>query len=244
MFLRLSGCNIGSKRDCPWCDTEFSVQNSMLLSVEAVRDRLLSELDNSTGLRSRLVVVTGGEPLLQWGGLLQMFLLLDRPQHKDLTFQFETNGMYLTADIIADASTFNHINVQFVVSPKIPAVHGKYSALPDWWFSGPAKWAIDLKYVVTANEEDPYHELPFQITQRALQGDPLPTIWVSGMTVYDEIELQRREDNRRGREAPTIWSLSESARLATAANYRHAARLALSYGFHLSYQTHLLSGLE
>jgi organic radical activating enzyme len=59
VFLRFAACNL----DCKWpCDTDFSPEGAERLSREEVVARLV-ELDRH---RSQMVVVTGGEPTLQW----------------------------------------------------------------------------------------------------------------------------------------------------------------------------------
>lgn len=49
-FIRLAGCNLR----CPWCDTDFSKWEEM--DFEEIKDRI----------EHRSVVITGGEPLLQY----------------------------------------------------------------------------------------------------------------------------------------------------------------------------------
>ena len=62
VFLRFAVCNL----DCPGCDTDFSPDGAERLSDTAIVARLMG-LD--TG-RTRRVVVTGGEPTLQWDAAL------------------------------------------------------------------------------------------------------------------------------------------------------------------------------
>jgi organic radical activating enzyme len=58
VFLRFAVCNLA----CTWCDTDFRPEGAPRLSVEEIVRRLV-ELDVH---RARMVVVTGGEPALQW----------------------------------------------------------------------------------------------------------------------------------------------------------------------------------
>jgi len=58
VFLRFAACNL----DCPGCDTDFSPDGAQRLAAEDIVARLRA-LD--TG-HTRRVVVTGGEPTLQW----------------------------------------------------------------------------------------------------------------------------------------------------------------------------------
>jgi organic radical activating enzyme len=79
VFLRFAGCNLA----CVWCDTDFRPEGAARLEAGAIAARLL-ELDVH---RSRLVVVTGGEPAMQWDAPLAAAL-------KDAGFRthMETNG--------------------------------------------------------------------------------------------------------------------------------------------------------
>jgi organic radical activating enzyme len=58
VFLRFAACNL----DCPGCDTDFSPEGASRYSREEIVARLV-ELDAH---RARMVVVTGGEPTLQY----------------------------------------------------------------------------------------------------------------------------------------------------------------------------------
>jgi len=58
VFLRFAGCN----QECTWCDTDFAPEGATRHEAHEIVARLL-ELDTHT---SRMVVVTGGEPTLQW----------------------------------------------------------------------------------------------------------------------------------------------------------------------------------
>lgn len=58
VFLRFAACNL----DCPGCDTDFSPEGAVRMAADDIVEKLRA-LD--TGNTSR-VVVTGGEPTLQW----------------------------------------------------------------------------------------------------------------------------------------------------------------------------------
>ena len=58
VFLRFAACNL----ECAWCDTDFAPEHAIRMTAAEILARLV-ELD--TG-RTRRVVVTGGEPTLQW----------------------------------------------------------------------------------------------------------------------------------------------------------------------------------
>jgi len=58
VFLRFAACNLA----CTWCDTDFAPEGATRHSAAEIVERLV-ELDRHS---SRMVVVTGGEPALQY----------------------------------------------------------------------------------------------------------------------------------------------------------------------------------
>jgi organic radical activating enzyme len=58
VFLRFAACNL----ECSWCDTDFKPEGAVRYTREEIVARLL-ELDTH---QARMVVVTGGEPTLQY----------------------------------------------------------------------------------------------------------------------------------------------------------------------------------
>ena len=58
VFLRFAACNL----DCPGCDTDFSPEGARRMTAEAIVDGLRAV---DVGRTAR-VIVTGGEPALQW----------------------------------------------------------------------------------------------------------------------------------------------------------------------------------
>lgn len=58
VFLRFAVCNLA----CTWCDTDFAAEGANKLTADEICARLL-ELDRG---ESRTVIITGGEPALQW----------------------------------------------------------------------------------------------------------------------------------------------------------------------------------
>ena len=62
VFLRFAACNLA----CSWCDTDFAPEGAVRRDASEIVARLV-ELDEH---RARMVVVTGGEPTLQWDAAL------------------------------------------------------------------------------------------------------------------------------------------------------------------------------
>jgi 7-carboxy-7-deazaguanine synthase len=79
VFLRFAACNLA----CTWCDTDFRPEGASRLAADAITARLL-ELDRGA---SRLVIVTGGEPSLQWDPPLARAL-----RSAGFTVHMESNG--------------------------------------------------------------------------------------------------------------------------------------------------------
>lgn len=112
IFLRLSGCNRGSKEDrgCAFCDTFFSLDGGFISDPDEMLIALRREyvkacadlgvgspemLDVDDFQRKFLLVVSGGEPMLQAAALHNLFLLgLPVLKHMFHSIQFESNGDY------------------------------------------------------------------------------------------------------------------------------------------------------
>lgn len=112
MFVRLGGCNL----HCSWCDTPYTWDWT---GRNGVRYDPRTELKNLTvdsvlnallGHKERLLVVSGGEPLLQMCGLTD---LVSAIHHEGWKVEVETAGTIApTTDLIANVTSFN-------VSPKL-----------------------------------------------------------------------------------------------------------------------------
>jgi len=79
-FIRVGGCDIG----CHWCDVKESwiSENHPITSVE----RIISNVKNS---KTKIVVITGGEPLM-WN----MNFLTEKLQKEGFRTHIETSGAY------------------------------------------------------------------------------------------------------------------------------------------------------
>ncbi|MEV4709597.1 7-carboxy-7-deazaguanine synthase QueE [Actinoplanes sp. NPDC049316] len=107
LFVRLSGCNL----DCGWCDTPYTWDWRRFSPEEQVTEMAVADVASwAVGQDTDLVVVTGGEPLVQQrrlGGLVTQLAGAGR------RVEVETNGTIAPDDhLIASISTFN-------VSPKL-----------------------------------------------------------------------------------------------------------------------------
>jgi len=80
VFVRLSGC---VPPFCPWCDTVYARNKGSMLEVTDIAGRVL-------GFKNKFVVITGGEPFLQWDtGLYELEKQL---LAAGCRIQYETSG--------------------------------------------------------------------------------------------------------------------------------------------------------
>jgi 7-carboxy-7-deazaguanine synthase len=108
VFVRLSGCNL----TCGWCDTPYTwdwtrfdqADQVQVMTLESVLRWVLDQ-------DSDLVVVTGGEPLIQQHRLLPLTTALTDAGRR---VEIETNGT------IAPTPALTTLVHQFNVSPKLP----------------------------------------------------------------------------------------------------------------------------
>lgn len=247
VFLRLAGCNFGDKSDhCQWCDTSFQFDQGKTFNF----NELSYELTHLPGYRETdILVITGGEPTLQHN--LVPFMIGASSLFKRI--QIETNGtqpsffalmqryeesMYptthvgrakhLIAEALGEPDADRYVRPSVVVSPK---ASNKASRTPEL-AELVQHYASCLKFVVTADPEDPQHEIPdWALSMQAKYGT---LIYVSPMAVY----LRPYAG-----EVSSAWDATLIDQEATAANYAYAAQYAMQHGFLLSIQGHLFTAI-
>jgi 7-carboxy-7-deazaguanine synthase len=133
VFVRMATCNLR----CHFCDTDFDKK------MEMTAEEILSEIKIHKA--QPLVVITGGEPLLQ-----PIKQLVDLIHHrlKYKMVQIETAGtVWLEA--------LNQTNIRIVVSPKTPEINHNIRTIAHYW-----------KYVISAKDEHcPETGVPITATQ-------------------------------------------------------------------------------
>lgn len=227
VFVRLAGCNLGGKTingpGCSWCDTDFRLSRSMRMSFDAIIDLIIdrapfmAEIASSNGNGNDLLVITGGEPLLQPN--LTRFIERLRREWPGLTIQIETNGTH--ALDVGDS--------YLVVSPKVPEVKNRslgYGKIPS------SVWmrADCLKILISADSDSPYHVIPRFAFDFRDSGRP---VYLSPINVYIAEPV----------EGASLFDAAVFNQAACRANHERAARLCVHHGFMLSIQQHLLGNL-
>ena len=146
-FVRLGGCNLS----CDWCDTPYTWDARRYDLGRELATRPIKEVVEQTlATETPLVVITGGEPLLQ---AQELSMLVANLQDEGRRVEFETNGT-LSPDGLTRADLF-------VVSPKLAnsglrtrgrlrwSVLAEFAGLPHACFKFVVREPTDLREVET-----------------------------------------------------------------------------------------------
>lgn len=213
IFIRLAGCNRGAKLDmgCGFCDTAFYFDKGEAFSIDR-----LAEVVGSAPPTFRLVVITGGEPMIQ----NNLSPLCERLMRMGKWVQIESNGDRLAVGFPSGPV--------LVVSPKV--TRGSYRPIADEvWARADA-----LKFVVSGDTNSPYYLLPNYVQER--DGSVAETVFVSPLTEY-------LVPHKAG-EPVSAWDPGLVDVTKTRRNYQRAVELAMRYGYHVSIQQHLFYEVE
>lgn len=218
VFIRLAGCNRGSKATmgCAFCDTKFNVALGQPMTYE----QILHMIDDLTHTDRYIIVITGGEPMMQ-DNLTGFIKVLNDIHSSDIDIQIESNGDRLARGFIDLPRS-----VKLVVSPKITGA--KYHVLaPEV-----TQRVNCLKYVISADPGSPYYDLPeYILPEHCPMFFQLEEVYLSPITVYKRPVSE---------EMPSLWNSDLVDQQATRANYKRAKELSLLYGYRLTMQMHLL----
>ncbi|ASD50406.1 QueE-like radical SAM domain [Acidovorax phage ACP17] len=225
VFVRLGKCNL----DCSFCDALFDQGDWMTPEqVDSKIDEVLAAkgIDQSTGM---LLVITGGEPLLQDAAVPWMH---DRMSRGNLV-QIETNGI-LSMDELDPG-------IHVVCSPKISEKSGRYLK-PSEANMGRIDY---FKFLVSADPASPYHQVP-DWAPRTLR------TFVSPINVYLDAPREMkiflvRDAQTKGidfrsskGEVASFWEEGTFDIAQNRLNHEYAGELAVTEGFRVSLQMHNL----
>ena len=231
IFIRMAGCNLR----CHFCDTDFEdgdylALNQIIRKVEAATDHCNTEL----------IVITGGEPLIQ--NIVPLCVELTSvgfnvqietagtvwPERDPHSGSVRANGK-LTALVIAG-------RVTLVCSPKTPKLHPKIIDLCD-----------NFKYIIRAGEVDELTGLPNVSTQTIPTGaeqDQRSRPWYPkhGRLTTMTIWLQPCAEYHVAQVTNLKMPIADSK--ATRENIELCTRLAMRHGYRISLQQHKILGVD
>lgn len=254
VFLRLTKCNLA----CSFCDTFFDDGDWM--SFEAINQTITNSIRaqwldkgksvpdwvESAETRNKevgkfpgvVLVVTGGEPLLQAN-------LMD--------YLSETKDMYGNSQIESNGTINQDVppHVTLVCSPKCAEKNGVAVK-----YLHPTKLILEradcLKFVISSDPTSPYAQVPDWALEwkRATNKE----IYVSPMNIYNnlpqKIKLLRAEsgvitlaERSTVDEVISFWEPGLLNMPANQANHEYAAQYAINNGFRLQLQVHLYASL-
>ena len=225
VFVRLSGCNLR----CSFCDTDFT-SSTWQPTLASLVERI--EWEDRDHQSASLVVITGGEPMLQEIGPLVTDLVGRGHQ-----VQIETAGTvwpstFNAAPVLA---ALHAKRLTIVCSPKTGAVHKRIEETCQHW-----------KYIIGHGTLIDHLSLPLESSQpgssgllRLFRPEPLPngsTIWVQPMEHYDVTVAQPTAVSTSGVRSVRNEGASRAALL-------RCVNIAMAHGYRLSLQTHKILGL-
>lgn len=266
-FIRLAKCNLA----CSFCDTFFDDGDWMTFDeIENAIEETINEYFNGEvpeyardyyeemgpdGLgryskqREMVLVITGGEPMLQ----KNLGPFLEIMSRKFQNTQIESNGTVMQE--IPQSTVL-------VISPKCAEKNGKVLG-----YLTPRKEVLlradYLKFVMSADENSPYSSIPDWAHTWCNQGPDfvsgsgvyrLPTdIFISPMNIYNE-EPQRAKTEKTSNEISikdrsevdeviSFWTPGLLNMEQNQKNHEYTARYCLQHGFTLNLQMHLYAGL-
>lgn len=160
-FLRLGGCNL----NCSWCDTPYTWDWARFNPGDQLRRMRPAEVVAAvSSMGVDMLVITGGEPLLQQGALPPVLQAL---RDRGWRLEVETNGTVSPgSDVIALVDQFN-------VSPKLgnSGIPEDRRIRPDVLATFTATGRAVFKFVVTGVED-------FDELDRLVSTHALSPVWI------------------------------------------------------------------
>lgn len=253
LFIRLAKCNL----DCSFCDTFFD--DGDWLTFNDIRDKIYDTIHDYFSLNRGvdlapawainptqsgpihpgiILVITGGEPLLQEN--ISKFMEEELQNFKAV--QVESNGI---------PDTVVPEGVTLVCSPKCMEKEGKAVK-----YYSPSKTILNradcLKFVMTAEEGNPYNTVPqWALDWKAETGKD---IYVSPMNVYNDfpqkIKILRAEKGAISMaERSTVdeiiswWEPGLLNLAKNEANHKYVGQYCMQHGLKMQMQMHLFAAL-
>lgn len=181
-----------------------------------------------------VLVVTGGEPLLQQ----ELMNYLEEHRHNFRCAQIESNGT-VSQDV--------PVGVTLVCSPKCSEKKGAYLK--------PTELILEradcLKFVMSGDPASPYHTVPDWVHEwKEMTGKE---VYVSPMNIYNTLPRKIKELHAAGPvtmeqrstvdEVVSFWEEGVLNLEQNRINHEYAARYAMQHGFRMQLQVHLFASL-
>jgi len=215
-FVRLGGCNLR----CTFCDTDFDTKSSSVVSVENI-------VSDCIEFGNRLVVLTGGEPMMQ-----EIAPLIRALRENGMQVQIETAGTVWPESLLEEdlrPELGNRLETLIVVSPKTPKLHPRVEANADAY-----------KYLIsTFDDHTEEHGIPITNTQAGEKSAALapPS---EKVLANRQVYLQPMEEYYVHEDVTTHMRDG----VATQANVELAVTLCMKHGHKLSLQLHKILNLR
>lgn len=248
VFVRLAKCNL----DCSFCDTFFDDGDWFTVAeLDAKIDHVISDHFHGevpvwaqliqegeiTQKRGMVLVVTGGEPMLQ----KNLVPFLEHMQHRFVKTQIESNGTIV--QLIPESTTL-------VVSPKCSEKKGvaiKYLAPKPEMLAR----ANCLKFVMNADPDSPYSSIPDWAHEFRAAGG---TVFVSPMNIYNSEPMKSKqlrastnqislEERSTVDEIVSFWEPGLLNMAENQKNHEYAAAYCAQHGLIMNLQIHLYASL-
>ena len=251
LFIRLTKCNL----DCSFCDTFFDDGDWMTYQeINAAIYQTIIKHWSDQGKSSPewatppiagmsypniVLVITGGEPLLQEN--VSAFMQQQLQRFKAV--QVESNGI---------PDTVVPEGVTLVCSPKCMEKEGRAVK-----YYAPSKTILEradcLKFVMSADQESPYSSIPDWALEWK-RNNPGKDIYVSPMNIYNsfpqKIKLLRAEkgqitmqERSTVDEVISFWEPGLLDLKQNQANHEYVARYCIEHGLRMNLQMHLYASL-
>lgn len=247
VFVRLAKCNL----NCSFCDTYFDSGDWLTFEQlnKKIDDAVIGFFGSAEATpkhtrRTRphgspyypnvVLVVTGGEPLLQQ----ELLQYLEENRHNFRKAQIESNGT-----VVQNVPA----GITLVCSPKCSEKKGEYLK--------PTELILEradcLKFVMSGDPASPYHTVPDWVHK--WKRDTGKEVFVSPMNIYNTLPRKIKELHAVGPvtmeqrstvdEVVSFWEEGVLNLEQNRINHEYAARYAMQHGFRMQLQVHLFASL-
>jgi organic radical activating enzyme len=183
LFIRLTGCNLA----CTFCDTVWNDASDPVVTADEILSTAME-----LACHHDLVVLTGGEPLLQ-----PVAPLIEKLLETFEIVQVETNGTTWWPEMTKLMEVVSPF-VQIVVSPKTPKVHPEVE-----------RWATAWKYPLRSGHVHPDDGLPLINTQR--KDGPAAALARPPASKAHRVFVTPVDEGEDGSSKPNLWQVNAAA---------------------------------